>query len=94
MIAELARRKGISRQSASKRVDRLERSGHLPTRRKGRSRLVELASYDHAIEQAGDDAREIGARTRRGSTPAAPTGTLRDTQTDRVQYEACAKRST
>jgi DNA-binding Lrp family transcriptional regulator len=94
-IAELARLKGISRQSASERVDRLERSGHLSTRRQGRSRLVELASYDHAVGQAGDAAREIGAEMRRGSspagTPAAPTGALRDAQTDRAQYEAKLK---
>lgn len=94
-IAELARLKGISRQSASERIDRLERSGNLSTRRQGRSRLVELASYDHAVGQAGDAAREIGAEMRRGSvpagSPAAPTGALRDAQTDRAQYEAKLK---
>lgn len=90
-IAELARLKGISRQSASERVDRLERSGHLSTRRQGRSRLVELASYDHAVGQAGDAAREIGAEMSRGASTAAPTAALRDAQTDRAQYEAKLK---
>ncbi|MFN3508783.1 MAG: hypothetical protein ACK4ZU_14985 [Allorhizobium sp.] len=90
-IAELARLKGISRQSAAERVDRLERSGQLSTRRQGRSRLVDLASYDHAVGQAGDAAREIGAEMRRGASTAAPTAALRDAQTDRAQYEAKLK---
>ncbi|NML75279.1 winged helix-turn-helix transcriptional regulator [Rhizobium sp. S-51] len=90
-IAELARLKGISRQSASERVDRLEHSGHLTTRRQGRSRLVELASYDHAIGRAGDAAREIGTEMRRGSSTTAPTAALRDAQTDRAHYDAKLK---
>lgn len=90
-IAELARLKGISRQSASERIDRLERSRHLSTRRQGRSRLVELASYDRAVGQVGDAAREIGAEMRQDASPAAPTAGLRDAQTDRAQYEAKLK---
>jgi DNA-binding transcriptional ArsR family regulator len=88
-IAELARLKGISRQSATERVDRLERLGHIETRRDGRSRLVELVSFDLAVGQAGDAARELVAETRKASPVAREA--LRDAQSDRARYDAKLK---
>ncbi|KQV32252.1 hypothetical protein ASC97_01250 [Rhizobium sp. Root1203] len=57
-IAELARRKNITRQSAGERVARLERGGFLVTRSEGvgRKRYVDLAAYDRAV------GRELGRR--------------------------------
>lgn len=96
-VADLAKRKGISRQSAHERVARLEREGRISTRTEGRSRMVELASYDRAVGQIGDAAREVGAETRKDlATPieakANPAnGKLRDAQTERAQYESRLK---
>jgi len=95
-IAELAKRKGLSRQSVHERVARLEREGLVQTRQEGRSRLVELATYDRAVGQVGNAAREIGAETKRetsaAATPPAPqTAALRDAQTDKATYDAKLK---
>lgn len=85
--AELASRKGISRQAATKRVTQLEEAGKIVTRRDGRSRLVELASYDRAVGEIGDAVKEQAAETSREK--AAPA--MRDAQTERAQYEAKLK---
>ncbi|MFD1328283.1 winged helix-turn-helix domain-containing protein [Mycoplana ramosa] len=91
-VAQLAQQKGVSRQSLSERIDRLEREGRLITRRDGRKRLVELATYDRIVGQIGDGAREIGAETKRqGAAPQSINGTLRDAQADRAHYEAKLK---
>jgi DNA-binding transcriptional ArsR family regulator len=89
-IAELAKRKGISRQSASERINRLEQDGLIATRRDGRSRLVELATFDRAVGQTGNAFREQGAETKREATEQ-PTAALRDAQTQRAQYESKLK---
>jgi DNA-binding transcriptional ArsR family regulator len=94
-IADLAKMKGVSRQTAHERVTRLERDGLVRIMQQGRSRLVELATYDRAVGQVGDASKEIGAETKREAAPQAPTlpqnATLRDAQADRAQYEAKLK---
>lgn len=104
-VAELARRKDITRQTASEKVAKLESEGRIQTRRDGRSRLVELASYDRAVGQVGNASREMGAETRRDldgrsdvapsspQGPAAPpaNAALRDAQTERARYDAQLK---
>ncbi|MBB4952751.1 DNA-binding transcriptional ArsR family regulator [Agrobacterium vitis] len=92
-VAKLAQIKGISRQSASEKVARLEREGRLQTRRDGRNRLVELATYDRIVGQVGDAAREIGAESKRvvDVPPLAESAGLRDAQAQRAQYEAKLK---
>ena len=96
-IAELAKRKGISRQSASERINRLEQDGLIATRRDGRSRLVELATYDRAVGQTGNAFREQGAQTKRETAESSSSGqstvsaALRDAQTERAQYESKLK---
>ena len=56
--AELANRKGVSRQAVAKRVSQLERDGKIATRREGKNRLVDLAAYDRAVGEVGDAIRE------------------------------------
>ncbi|MEO2038021.1 MAG: hypothetical protein ABGW90_04865, partial [Martelella sp.] len=94
-VAELARRKGVTRQSMTGRVDRLESEGRISTRRNGRSRMVELVTYDRAVGEVGDAAREIGAEMKR-NMPAAPAGEgltspLRQAQAERAAYDAKLK---
>lgn len=85
--AELASRKGVSRQAASKRVSQLERDGKIQTRREGKNRLVDLVAYDRAVGEVGDAIKEqSAAAAREKATPA-----LRDAQTDRARYEARIK---
>ncbi|QKV20253.1 winged helix-turn-helix domain-containing protein [Oricola thermophila] len=86
-VAELAKRKGVSRQAAAKRVASLEAAGKIETRKRGRSRLVELAAYDRAVDEVGDAAKESAAETTR--QPASPA--LRDHQAERAKYEARLK---
>lgn len=88
-ISEIARRKGLHRDSVRERVDRLVEKGLLQTRKEGRSRLVDLAAYDRAIGEAGDAYKEAAAETKR-EAPAAHKP-LRDAQTERAQYEARLK---
>lgn len=70
-IADIARRKGVSKQAVSKRVKRLEELGTLRTYDgpKG-SRLVSLAEYDRAIGETGELAH-AQAPARAGRLPAA-----------------------
>jgi len=87
--AELSKRKGISRQAATKRVEQLEREGKIATRREGRSRLVDLVEYDRAVGEAGDAVKEQAAETVREQRRVTPA--MRDAQTERAQYEARLK---
>lgn len=90
-VAELARRKGVSKQTAAEKVNRLEGEGRIVTRRDGRKRLVELATYDRAIGAVGDGAREIGAETKRDQAGEQPGNQLRDAQTEKARYDAQLK---
>ena len=91
-VADLARRKGITRQSAGERVDRLEADGKITVRREGRSKLINIAEYDLAVGEVGDAAREAGAATKAdeaGDDPKSPQ--YRDHQTREKQYAADLK---
>lgn len=90
-ISELATRKKVTRQSATERVNRLVSQGLIETRSDGRKRLVDLASYDRAVGEAGDAYREQGAETKRETEPESRSPALRDAQTERAQYEARLK---
>ena len=71
-ISDLARRKGVSKQTISERVAKLEADKRLTTRTgEGRSKLVNLAEYDRAVGETTDLAREQGARTKRGEVDTA-----------------------
>lgn len=91
-VSELAKMKGISRQTASEKVSRLEKEGRLSTRMNGRLRMVELATYDRLVGQVGDAAREIGAATKKTTDDASGNGgALRDAQTEKAKYETRLK---
>lgn len=91
--AELARRRGVSRAAITKRVDALAKEGKIDTRRDGKSRLVELASFDRAVGETGDAVKEQAAETRKATEPTSPTqsSAMRDAQAERAQYEARIK---
>ncbi len=89
-VAELARVKGVKRQSLSERIDRIERDGAVVTKRNGRSRLVDVAAYDRAVGQIGDAFREQATATRMNDGGSA-SPKLRDAQTDKLNYEARLK---
>lgn len=86
--ADLARRRNVSRAAITKRVGQLEAEGKISTRREGKSRLVELASFDRAVGETGDAYKEQAAESARRS-PSAPA--MRDAQTEKAQYEARLK---
>ena len=91
-VADLARHKGITRQSASERVKRLVTAGKLTLRAEGRKRLVNLAAYDTAVGEVGDAAKEAGVETKAAAvTPAPTTPKFRDAQTREKEYAADLK---
>lgn len=94
-ITELARRKGVSKQSIAEKVSRLENEGRITTRREGNKRLVELASFDYAVGQIGDAFKELAAETGRdlrlADGQALAQSGLRDAQADRARYDAQLK---
>jgi DNA-binding Lrp family transcriptional regulator len=89
-MSELARQKGIKRQSLHERINRLERDGLIVSRRKGRSRHIDVAAYDRAVGQVGDEFKEQSADTRRDE-PLTNSPKLRDAQADKAVYDARLK---
>lgn len=87
-LSELGRRRNISRASVKERVDRLEAQGLVVTKRDGKKRLVELATFDRAIGYAGDLRRELAAETVKSSSTSMA---YRDAQAERARYEAQLK---
>lgn len=92
-VADLARRKGIARQSLHERVDRLAADGLISVRRQGRTKLINVAEYDRAVGQVGDAFKESAAETRAGvdSGETPPSPALRDHQARAAQYTADLK---
>lgn len=63
-ISALAAQKGITRQSVSERVARLEADGRIKTRRgAGRTKLINLVEFDRVIGETADLSKEQAART-------------------------------
>ena len=90
-LSELAKLKGISRQSVNEKVSRLEKEGRLSTKKDGRRRMVELATFDRIVGQVGDGVREIGAQTKRKDADTQLNSGLRDAQADNAAYAAKLK---
>lgn len=88
-ISDLAKRKGVTRQSLHERVSRLVKDGLIETRQDGKKRLIDMAEYDRVVGQVGDAFREQGAETRRDAETEDTGGSakLRDVQIERQQYE-------
>lgn len=89
-ISEIARRKGLHRDSVRERVDRLVAKGMITTRTEGRSRMVDLVAFDRAVGDAGDAVKEAAAETKR-EKPETASPKLRDAQTEKAVYEARLK---
>jgi DNA-binding transcriptional MocR family regulator len=92
-IAELARLKGVERQTVHERVSKLESEGMLTTRPgKGKTRLVNVAEYDRLVNETTDFSRQQAADTARANRESDWGDTrLRDTQLQKLRYEAALK---
>jgi hypothetical protein len=91
-VAEVARRKGITRQSLNERVDRLASEGLIKVRRDGRSKLISVAEFDRVVGEVGDAVKEGAAATRaEADGDAEKSGALRDHQARAAQYTADLK---
>ncbi len=95
-IAELARLKGVERQTVHEKVNRFERDGLLATRPgKGKTRLVDVAAYDLAARESTDFSRQQSAATRAandsGEGGPAPDMRWTDAQRQKMEYEARIK---
>jgi hypothetical protein len=97
-IAEIARLKGVERQTVWEKVGKLEGDGLLQTRPgPGKTRLVNLVEYDRLVGETTDFSRQQGAATRaqqsagedQGAPPAGPGYT--EAQRRKLQYEAAIK---
>lgn len=91
-LSELARAKGVSRQSIFERLRRLESQGHALSRPgPGRTVLVHVARFDHAVGETTDAVRALnGTRDQRsGSSPSV--GSLAREQARRAAYDADLK---
>ena len=64
-VSELAKRKGLRKQTVAEKVSRYEAQGILTTQSGGRGRpkLVNLAEFDKVSGEAGDAIRELNAST-------------------------------
>lgn len=91
-VAEVARRKGITRQSLNERVDRLEADGLIKVKREGRSKLINVAEFDRVVGDVGDAVKEGAAITRAETEgDAEKNPALRDHQSRAAQYTADLK---
>lgn len=92
-VAEVARRKGIARQSLNERVDRLESEGRIKVRRDGRSKLINVAEFDRVVGEVGDAVKEGAAITRAEAEAVGDdkNPALRDNQARAAQYTADLK---
>jgi len=91
-VAEVARRKGITRQSLNERVDRLESEGLITVKRAGRAKMINVAEFDRVVGDIGDAVKEGAAITRaeaEGVDDKNPA--LRDHQARAAQYTADLK---
>jgi DNA-binding transcriptional ArsR family regulator len=92
-VAEVARRKGITRQSLNERVDRLESDGLITVRRDGRSKLINVAEFDRVVGEVGDAVKENAAATARADAEGGDekNPALRDNQARAARYAADLK---
>lgn len=90
-VADLAKRKGIARQSLHERVDRLEADGLITVRREGRSKLINVAEFDRAVGEVGDAVKEAAFAARDPEVDADKNPALRDHQARAAQYGADLK---
>jgi len=88
-LAEVARRRGVSRAPISKRVKRLEESGSIKTRPgRGGTTMVELAAFDLATNETTPLDEDQPARKTHSQRSPKPQGPA----ADKVRYEAALRR--
>ncbi|MBL4732050.1 MAG: DUF1441 family protein [Rhizobiaceae bacterium] len=86
-VAELAKARGITRQSMSERVKKLEKGGHITTRKEGRFVLVNVPEFDVAVSAHGNGYAEQSANTKSNlDTNSSPE--LRKSQALKAGYDA------
>lgn len=93
--SELAKLKGVTKQTVSEKVARLVDAGKLEVRPgKGKAKLINVAAYDRAVGETTDLSRAQGAQTKLAADPdAAPRDpTFTKHQATRAGYEAELKR--
>jgi len=91
-IAEIARRKGVSRQAIAERVARFEEAGSITTKPgKAGAKLVNLAEFDRVADEQTSFSKQAGARAGRNDTRSR-RGALNDAITEKAQYDAELKR--
>ncbi len=98
-VSELASLKGVTKQTISERVARLEADGQITTRKgQANTKLINLAEYDRAVGKTTNLAKQQAAVTARANrnepaeeagTPADPT--FADGQRRKTHYEAALK---
>lgn len=86
-VAELAKARGITRQSMSERVKKLEKGGHLSTRKEGRFVLVNVPEFDVAVSAHGNGYAEQSANTK-SNIDADGSPELRKSQARKAGYDA------
>jgi DNA-binding MarR family transcriptional regulator len=94
-ISDLARERQVDKSAISRRVARLEQLGLISTKRMGKTKLVNLAEFNHAIAATVDAVRESNGRG--GVAPEAGTAApadpvLAQQQARRAGYDAELKR--
>lgn len=90
-IAEIARRKGVSRQAVAERVARFEEAGSITTKPgKANAKLVNLAEFDRLAQEQTSFAKQSGARN--GSGGSSRRGDYNEAITEKAQYDAALKR--
>lgn len=93
--SELAKLKGVTKQTVSEKIARLVEAGKLELRPgKGKAKLINVAAYDRAVGETTDLSRQQGAQTKAaGADPSTPRDlTFTRHQADKAGYEAELKR--
>ncbi len=89
-VSELAKAKGVSRQSMHERVARLEQQGAITLRPgQGRAKLVNVAEFDRAAGETLDAVRALNGAAAAAAGPADPV--LAKEQARRAAYDADLK---
>lgn len=93
--SELAKLKGVTKQTVSEKIARLVEAGKLEVKPgKGKAKLVNVAAYDRAVGETTDLSRQQGAATKAASSGegAQRDPTFTKHQADKAGYEAELKR--
>src|SRR3954469_7587607 len=86
-VTELAKQRGIRKNSLSECVSRLEAQGLISTKRgHGKIKLINVAEFERAVSQGADLGREQGNRTRRQDAGEPASASYTREQTRKMAY--------